>query len=1159
MAAHPTSPRSPSKECTQTNGGELISSRFFEICDKSATTRSFAPAYVHELNGMAERAIGVICTKIRALLLSSGANVKYWVYAATTAVDIHNSIPSSTRPDSTPLSRLNGEIPNLLSIMPFGCAAIATVNSANRKKSDMSPRGSAGIHLGRATDTPGAFYILLRDMGRISTTTDVVFNERVFPWKSDEPPTARPCVLLLFSGPHDGELVKMLRDRGIPVKCFDNENGWNEDILNDTAYNELTSLIDEGHFTAVHAAPPCTTCSIARFYPAEGKDRGPPPVRTYDHPDGLPSSELPPTHAKELAKHNEIIRRTCLLVARAHAAGAHISLENPADRSDPTSPLFTHRQHGSLWRTSWYQALQSEASLQKVTFAMCMLGSDYQKYTTIAYNAELHPSLGPLATQSCSHPPGTHKLRVGGREPDGTWASPRAAAYPTGLNIILDETLATPRRGSAPAANGTADVDMDPVSPEPTPPTPDGPRPDGDTFDMRNRGTNSNPPASDEPPAKSKHKPPQRFLIPREHWPDYPCDEHDGAGWEVTITQKRGPWSLCKFSTIQQDGQTWSKEWRKHKDLIPLDNSTDIQPAVSMASLAATAHAYQQDIETELQRAADRAACITPGDDAIAMTLVLRTTDECLPPPKTRAQAERDNPDSWKPAIQKELTACTRNKTWRVIRASDIPANRRCLYLLWVFKVKRDGTFKARLCVQGSRQVPGVDFDQSWAGTMRASSLRLLSALAARDQLLISRWDLTSAYLQGELEEGETIYTHPAPGEPTHDEHGNRLAWILDKPLYGLVQGGRRFQRCLFAWLLEQGFTRCKADPCLFVRDGNNPTDRIILGCYVDDIMVLHATDDVGSTFCNFRDQFFKRWEAEDEGHMTDLLNVQIQREPDGSIVLHQQPYIKTLIARFFPDGVPNHVQATSPPCTQDLAQLVADASLIPIPEHRSTADEAVFRRYASIVGSLLYAATHTRPDITYAIGMLTRVMCKPNPLLLAAAERVLLYLSHHSAIGLRYTPSQTQPQGWTDASWDVGPSTSGWLINWQQAAVFFASKKQPCIATSSAHAEIIALSEGAKECVHLQEFTDEVCPPTVRPMTLATDNKAARDLAYNPEYHDRTKHIARRHFYVREVVEDHAIRVPFVATHENLADFFTKYMPPKKFFALRKIIMNLH
>ena len=68
----------------------------------------------------------------------------------------------------------------------------------------------------------------------------------------------------------------------------------------------------------------------------------------------------------------------------------------------------------------------------------------------------------------------------------------------------------------------------------------------------------------------------------------------------------------------------------------------------------------------------------------------------------------------------------------------------------------------------------------------------------------------------------------------------------------------------------------------------------------------------------------------------------------------------------------------------------------------------------------------------------------------------------------------------------------------------------------------------------------------------------AARDLAYNPEHHERTKHIARRHFFVREVVEEHAIRVPFVRTHENLADFFTKHLTAKPFFALRKVIMNI-
>ena len=322
--------------------------------------------------------------------------------------------------------------------------------------------------------------------------------------------------------------------------------------------------------------------------------------------------------------------------------------------------------------------------------------------------------------------------------------------------------------------------------------------------------------------------------------------------------------------------------------------------------------------------------------------------------------------------------------------------------------------------------------------------------------------------------------------------------------------------------------------------------------------MILHASDAAGSSFDSFRKRFFARWEAEDEGHMTDLLNVQIRREPDGSITLHQQPYINGLIQRFFPDGPPAHVQSSATPSTPELAQLVADASLTTIPEKRTPDEEKTFKRYASIVGALLYAATHTRPDITYAVGMLTRVLCKPTPDLLTAAERVLLYLRHHASIGLRYSPSKKEPRGWTDASWDVGPSTSGWLIEWQEAAVLFASKKQPSIATSSAHAEIIALSEGAKECIHFQTFTDEICPPAVRPMTLATDNMAARNLAYNPEYHDRTKHIARRHFYVREVVEDHAIRVPFVSTHENLADFFTKHMAPKRFFQLRKIIMNV-
>ena len=77
-------------------------------------------------------------------------------------------------------------------------------------------------------------------------------------------------------------------------------------------------------------------------------------------------------------------------------------------------------------------------------------------------------------------------------------------------------------------------------------------------------------------------------------------------------------------------------------------------------------------------------------------------------------------------------------------------------------------------------------------------------------------------------------------------------------------------------------------------------------------------------------------------------------------------------------------------------------------------------------------------------------------------------------------------------------------------------------------------------------------------PTVLSTDNKAARDLSYNPEHHDRSKHIARRHFFIRDMVEAKEIVVPLVSTYDNDADFFTKPLPPKRFKMLRRKVMNL-
>ena len=145
-----------------------------------------------------------------------------------------------------------------------------------------------------------------------------------------------------------------------------------------------------------------------------------------------------------------------------------------------------------------------------------------------------------------------------------------------------------------------------------------------------------------------------------------------------------------------------------------------------------------------------------------------------------------------------------------------------------------------------------------------------------------------------------------------------------------------------------------------------------------------------------------------------------------------------------------------------------------------------------------------------------------------------------------------------TDSDWAVKHSTTGWLYMYNSAAISWSSKKQNSVALSSCEAEIMAASEAAKEALYLNRFLGELDLRHPDPLELASDNQGAVDLAYNPEHHQRTKHIERRHFFIREAVERMEIRVPFVRTADNLADFFTKPLTSKQFFALRDIIMNV-
>jgi len=483
---------------------------------------------------------------------------------------------------------------------------------------------------------------------------------------------------------------------------------------------------------------------------------------------------------------------------------------------------------------------------------------------------------------------------------------------------------------------------------------------------------------------------------------------------------------------------------------------------------------------------------------------------------------------------------------------------------LWVYKTKRDGRRKARLCLNGARQQEGVNYDQTYSSTLRHSSVRVLIAIQARLGLKSRRHDLVAAFLQGSLLDDEVVFMKYPPGHTEVGTDGKDTVYLVQKPIYGLKQAGRRFQHDFFAWLklpIDQGgagFTRCKKELCIFTRCVGN--DTVYLGVYCDDIIAIFSDNDVGSVYDVFRTALHTRWKAEDEGELSDILNICVAHE-GLSIKLSQPMYIDTMVDRYLPDDKLQATKEQKTPYSLHFKDNIT-AALAGPPAAHLPPDPALIAEYQSLVGALLYYSTVTWPDIAYPVAMLCRCISRPTPALLGLgeAQSILAYLHHTRDLGLCYTSGHSELETFTDSDWATRRSTSGNTVQWQGCTMEWAFTQQTSVALSSCEAEIMAASEAAKSTSYYPQLFEELGFATLNPTTIYMDNKAAVDLAYNQEHHRRTKHITRRHFFIRELVEDQSITVPYIRSADNIADFFTKILSNKDFFLfrLRDIIMNI-
>ena len=221
-----------------------------------------------------------------------------------------------------------------------------------------------------------------------------------------------------------------------------------------------------------------------------------------------------------------------------------------------------------------------------------------------------------------------------------------------------------------------------------------------------------------------------------------------------------------------------------------------------------------------------------------------------------------------------------------------------------------------------------------------------------------------------------------------------------------------------------------------------------------------------------------------------------------------------------------------------------------------------------SIVGSLLYAAMITRPDITYAVQALGRHLQASGKEHVIAAKRVLRYLKGTKDLALVYEArgdGKGQPSiiGFSDADWggdrDTRRSTTGYLFMIEETggAISWASKLQPTVALSSAEAEYMAACAAVQEAIHLRLLMRGLGFEQKGATVIFEDNQGCIALSDNPVFHKRSKHIDIRYHFIRERVANKEITLKYVATEHQLADMLTKGLPKPRVNVLRSPVLG--
>ena len=481
------------------------------------------------------------------------------------------------------------------------------------------------------------------------------------------------------------------------------------------------------------------------------------------------------------------------------------------------------------------------------------------------------------------------------------------------------------------------------------------------------------------------------------------------------------------------------------------------------------------------------------------------------------------------------MDSLRKHNVYKLVKMSSVLKEEKIIGSRVVFKQKVDGRFKARLVVQGYVQEAGVDYGRSYAPVCRIGSIRTVLAIACEHGWPVWQMDVVVAFLQAHID--KDVYVNPAPGHDPRDlKTGEVMVYKLERSLYGLAQSPVLWYDTIDGVLIVIGFSPTHSDPCVYVHGSGNTL--IILTLYVDDILLtLQGPGASGS---------------EEEGTQGALRNDRHGRSDshpwDGG-----QARLRPGDPRHHPDRLRREPPRTLRDAKRDVAHTpgYGQELLSEQPEDKLLGAQGI-KLYQSITGSLLYFAQCTRYDLCYAVNQLTRACNRPAEVHMTAAKHVLRYLRGTPDLPITYRKGQLRLVSYTDASFGANPdnrkSTTGYLFFLGGAPISFGSKTQSLTAQSTVESELQALSYGAREAVYLSNFLTELGLKDSSQVPIRSDSTGALSVAGNSMFSARTKHIALRYFFVRELVKKNKITFHYTPTKQMLADIATKHLSKHTF-----------